>query len=303
MGHRTADDARQRLRPHRPARPRREPVLRGPARLRAARAGAAATSPSPTPTSASCYRGAGGSRTPRPSLREALRLAERVGRGPAAVLVGDLRTGRHPAGPRPCRRQAVDVAERYGFAPPYPSTIVLPDTRSVRGRLLIAIGRTKDGVTNWKPPRRPPPPGAAQHGRGPLGGRPGRRAGRGGPGAGRRALVTDARRQAERFGTDTAIGEALRCAAALETGQRAVTLAAQAVAYLEASPSGTNTPPPASSTASLARSRGRTHPRPRPGQGVRRGRTRDPRERGTGEPRRLKGSHTSGAPPRTSARS
>ncbi len=43
-------------------------------------------------------------------------------------------------------------------------------------------------------------------------------------------LVGDARRQ------DTAIGEALRCAAALETGQRAVRLAAQAVAYLEASP-------------------------------------------------------------------
>ncbi|MFF7236513.1 ATP-binding protein, partial [Streptomyces collinus] len=49
-------------------------------------------------------------------------------------------------------------------------------------------------------------------------------------------LAADARQQAERFGTDTAIGEALRCAAALETGQRAVGLAAQAVAYLEASP-------------------------------------------------------------------
>ncbi|MYS43517.1 ATP-binding protein, partial [Streptomyces sp. SID5998] len=48
--------------------------------------------------------------------------------------------------------------------------------------------------------------------------------------------AADVRRQAERFGTDTAIGEALRCAAALETGQRAVRLAAQAVAYLEASP-------------------------------------------------------------------
>lgn len=42
--------------------------------------------------------------------------------------------------------------------------------------------------------------------------------------------------QAERFGTDTAIGEALRCAAALETGQRQLTLYAKAVTYLEASP-------------------------------------------------------------------
>ena len=49
-------------------------------------------------------------------------------------------------------------------------------------------------------------------------------------------LAVDARRHAERFGTDTAIGEALRCSAGLETGQRAVRLAAQAVAYLEASP-------------------------------------------------------------------
>jgi hypothetical protein len=49
-------------------------------------------------------------------------------------------------------------------------------------------------------------------------------------------LAVDVRRQAERFGTDTAIGEALRCAADLETGQRAVRLYGQAVTYLEASP-------------------------------------------------------------------
>jgi hypothetical protein len=49
-------------------------------------------------------------------------------------------------------------------------------------------------------------------------------------------VAADARLQAERFGTDTAIGEALRCAAALETGRRSATLYAQAVAYLEASP-------------------------------------------------------------------
>jgi len=49
-------------------------------------------------------------------------------------------------------------------------------------------------------------------------------------------LAVDLRRRAERLGTDTAIGEALRVAAALETGQRAVRLAAQAVTYLESSP-------------------------------------------------------------------
>ncbi|GAA3772488.1 hypothetical protein GCM10023083_06970 [Streptomyces phyllanthi] len=49
-------------------------------------------------------------------------------------------------------------------------------------------------------------------------------------------LSVAVRRQAERFGTDAAIGEALRLAAALETGQRAASLYAQAVTYLEASP-------------------------------------------------------------------
>ena len=50
-------------------------------------------------------------------------------------------------------------------------------------------------------------------------------------------IASDLRAQAERFGTDTAIGEALRCAAALETGHRAVDLHARAVTYLESSPS------------------------------------------------------------------
>jgi hypothetical protein len=49
-------------------------------------------------------------------------------------------------------------------------------------------------------------------------------------------LAVTVRRQAERFGTDTAIGEALRVAACLETGRRAVSLYAQAVTYLEAPP-------------------------------------------------------------------
>ncbi|WP_409468266.1 ATP-binding protein [Streptomyces sp. HC307] len=166
-------------------------------------------------------------------LRESLRLAERVGRGlplywsATCGLVDTLLARGHV-------EEAWTTAETYGFAPPYPSTIVLPDTRSVRGRLLLAVGRTEDGVNELEAAEKA---AASRGGHNPvlapwtvdlaLATEDPARAGR---------LAADARRQAERFGTDTAIGEALRCAAALETGQRKVRLAAQAVTYLEASP-------------------------------------------------------------------
>lgn len=132
--------------------------------------------------------------------------------------------------------EAQAIAEQYGFAPAYPSTIVMPDPRSVRGRLLLAVGRTKDGINELEEAEKAAAarghhhpivvPWALDLARALATEDPARAA----------RLAGDARRQAERFGTDTAIGEALRCAAALETGQRAVRLAAQAVAYLEASP-------------------------------------------------------------------
>lgn len=168
-------------------------------------------------------------------LGEALRLAERVGRGlplywsATCGLVDTLLARGHVA-------QAWSVAEQYGFAPPYPSTIVLPDIRSVRGRLLLAVGRTEEGVNELEAAEKA---AASRGGHNPvlapwavdlaraLAPHDPERA---------RALLTDARRQAERFGTDTAIGEALRCAAALESGPSAERLAAKAVAYLEASP-------------------------------------------------------------------
>ncbi|MFE6282015.1 ATP-binding protein [Streptomyces sp. NPDC057877] len=181
------------------------------------------------------YRRQGRLRDAEEVLRASLRLAERVGRGlplywsATCGLIDTLLARGHVD-------QAWSIAERYGFAPPYPSTIVLPDTRSVRGRLLLAVGRTKEGVNELEAAEKA---AAARGGHNPvlapwtvdlaraLAVEDPARAAR---------LATDARRQAERFGTDTAIGEALRCAAALETGQRKVRLAHQAVTYLEASP-------------------------------------------------------------------
>ncbi|XUL92521.1 ATP-binding protein [Streptomyces galilaeus] len=169
------------------------------------------------------------------SLRESLRLAERVGRGlplywsATCNLVDTLLARGHV-------EEAWAIAEQYGFAPPYPSTIVLPDPRCVRGRLLLAVGRTKEGINELEEAGKAASarshhnpvlvPWAVDLARALAVEDPTRAA----------QLASDARRRAERFGTDTAIGEALRCAAALETGQRAVRLAAQAVAYLESSP-------------------------------------------------------------------
>ncbi|WP_053912889.1 AAA family ATPase [Streptomyces sp. TP-A0875] len=169
------------------------------------------------------------------ALRESLRIAERVGRGlplywsAICNLIDTLLARGHVD-------EAWSLAERYDFAPPYPSTIVLPDPRSIRGRLLLATGRTAEGIEELEAAEK----AAASRGRHnpvvvpwatdlarALAAEDPERAAR---------LASDARRQAERFGTDTAIGEALRCAAALETGERAARLAAQAVTYLEASP-------------------------------------------------------------------
>jgi tetratricopeptide (TPR) repeat protein len=181
------------------------------------------------------YRRQGRLRDAEATLREALALAERVGRrlplywSASCGLVDTLLA-------RGRVEEAWAAAEQYGFAPPYPSTIVLPDIRSVRGRLLLAVGRAEEGIGELEAAEKT---AVSRGGHNPVlapwsidlakalaDQDPARAA----------QLAADARRQAERFGTDTAIGEALRCAAALETGQRAVRLAARAVTYLEASP-------------------------------------------------------------------
>ncbi|MEU1296679.1 MULTISPECIES: AAA family ATPase [unclassified Streptomyces] len=181
------------------------------------------------------HRRRGRLREAEASLRESLRLAERVGRGlplywSATCNLVDVLLARGHV------EEAWTVAERYGFAPPYPSTIVLPDPRSVRGRLLLAVGRTQEAVNELEAAEKAATarghhnpvlvPWAADLAKALATVDPVRAA----------RLTTELRARAERFGTDTAIGEALRCAAALETGPRAVRLAAQAATYLESSP-------------------------------------------------------------------
>ncbi|UUU26246.1 ATP-binding protein [Streptomyces sp. DSM 40750] len=170
------------------------------------------------------------------SLRKSLAFAERVGRGlpvhwgATCHLVDTLLARGHV-------QEAWKVAEEQGFAPPYPSTIVVPDPRSVRGRLLLAVGRTKDGINELEAAEK----AAAARGHqntvvAPWGGDLARALANEDP---RRAaeLAMSVRRRAERLGTDTAIGEALRVEAYLATGKRAAALYAKAVTYLAASPS------------------------------------------------------------------
>ncbi|WP_217142358.1 AAA family ATPase [Streptomyces sp. AC627_RSS907] len=144
------------------------------------------------------HRRRGRLREAEKSLRQSLRIAERVGRGlplywsAVCNLIDTLLARGHVA-------QARTVAELEAAE----------KTAAVRGRYNPVVS---PWATELARALATEDPGRAAH------------------------LATDARRQAERFGTDTAIGEALRCAAALETGLRAVRLAAQAVTYLEASP-------------------------------------------------------------------
>ncbi|MGW0792506.1 ATP-binding protein [Streptomyces sp. NPDC002911] len=169
-------------------------------------------------------------------LREGLRLADRAGSGlpvhwDATCLLVDTLLARGRTA------EARLVADRYGFGPPYPSAMVLPDAPCVRGRLLLAEGRTKEAVAELESA------GAALEPRGRFNGvwapwagdlaraladtDPVRAAG----------LAARARVHAERFGTDTAIGEALRCVALFAPEEEATHLLAEAVRHLEASSS------------------------------------------------------------------
>ncbi|MFJ4918879.1 ATP-binding protein [Streptomyces sp. NPDC088725] len=168
-------------------------------------------------------------------LREGLRLADRVGDGlpmhwiAACMLIDTLLARGHVD-------QAREAAERYAFASPYPSSMVIPDAPSVKGRLLLALGRTKEGIAELEAA------GAAFTARGRhnilLAPWPVDLAGALAHEDRDRAvaLVSYARDRAERFGTHTAIGVALCAAASLEEGAAAVGLLAQAVTHLEASP-------------------------------------------------------------------
>ncbi len=170
-------------------------------------------------------------------LREGLRLADRVGSGlpvhwDAACLLIDTLLARGRV------TEARKIADQYDFGTPYPSAMVLPDGPCVRGRLLLAEGRTKEAVTELEAAGLALEPRGRFNGIwGPWAGDLARALAEEDPGRAAR-IANSARMHAERFGTETAIGEALRCVALFARPEEAERLLAEAVRHLEASPSG-----------------------------------------------------------------
>ncbi|MFF7361932.1 AAA family ATPase [Streptomyces sp. NPDC008125] len=171
-------------------------------------------------------------------LREGLRLADRVGTGlpvhwDAACLLIDTLLARGRTA------EARLIADQYEFgAPyPYPSAMVLPDAPCISGRLLLAEGRTVEAVAELKAAgvalearerhNGVWAPWAFDLARALAGTDPAKGA----------EIAARARKHAERFGTDTAIGEALRCLALFAPAEEAEKLLADAVRHLEASSS------------------------------------------------------------------
>ncbi|XUZ99441.1 ATP-binding protein [Streptomyces araujoniae] len=169
-------------------------------------------------------------------LREGLRLADRVGSGlpvhwDAACLLIDTLLARGRTA------EARKIADRYRFGPPYPSAMVLPDGPCILGRLLLAEGRKEEAIAELEAA------GAALEPRerfngiwAPWAGDLARALADDDPGRAAH-LAARARVHAERFGTDTAIGESLRCMALFAPPEEAERLLAEAVRHLERSSS------------------------------------------------------------------
>ncbi|WP_171162988.1 AAA family ATPase [Streptomyces sp. I05A-00742] len=168
-------------------------------------------------------------------LRDGLKLADRLGPGVpiqwdgSCLLIDTLLAKGDVV-------EAQAVAEKYSFGPPYPPAMVMPDAACVVGRLLLALGRTKEAIAELE---------AAGHrleerGRHNVMWAPWsldlatavaaedpERA---------KELADRSLRYAMRFGTDTAIGEALRRSASLVGPAEALPRLEQAVQHLVRSP-------------------------------------------------------------------
>ncbi|MFJ8040485.1 ATP-binding protein [Kitasatospora sp. NPDC096147] len=168
-------------------------------------------------------------------LRHSLRTAERIAPGiplqwfAVGVLADTLLARGRP-------EEAWELAQHYSFGPPFPTVMVLPDAPTLYGRLLLARGDAAGAAEalatagaalderGWHNPVWAPwtghlalalltqdPPRA-------------------------RELAEESVRRAERFGPASAVGSALRLAAAVHDGPPATALLERAVERLAASP-------------------------------------------------------------------
>ncbi|GAA0465599.1 AAA family ATPase [Streptomyces sp. NPDC046215] len=169
------------------------------------------------------------------SLREGLRLASRLGPGLPmhwdgfCLLIETLLS-------RGRVDEAQAIADEHSFHAPYSPAIVLPDAACLAGRLLLARGRTKEAIVELEAAGRR----LDERGRNNVLWAPWafdladailpedpERA---------RALADQAVQHGYRFGTDTAIGESLRRAAAVHEPEEALRRLDQAVTHLRRSP-------------------------------------------------------------------
>ncbi|MGA5703005.1 ATP-binding protein [Peterkaempfera bronchialis] len=170
-------------------------------------------------------------------LRSSLRLADRLGPGvplqwdAVGVLIDTLLA-------RGKIDQARELAAEYRFGPPYPSALLLPDAPTLHGKLLLALGRNEQAAaeltaagarldargwrnTVWSPWRALLAIAVADE-------EPERA----------RELARQAVHDAERYGTATAVGQALRLGAAVaESPDEAEAMLELAVGLLGRSPS------------------------------------------------------------------
>ncbi|MFF4161045.1 ATP-binding protein [Streptomyces sp. NPDC001678] len=169
------------------------------------------------------------------ALRKGLGLAHRLGPGlpiqwDGTCMLIDTLLARGKVD------EAQEVAEANSFLPPYSPAIVLPEAACLAGRLLLARGQTKEAIAELEAA------GRRLEERG-------RRNTLWAPWAfdlavaikdeepeRARTLVGQALQHAMRFGTDTAIGEALRMAAKVDAPQERLARLSKAVAHLRMSP-------------------------------------------------------------------
>ncbi|URM88866.1 AAA family ATPase [Streptomyces sp. MRC013] len=170
-------------------------------------------------------------------VRGGLRIADRAGRGVPAQLyaVGTLVETLLARGRV---EEARRIADDYRFGEEPPGTVVSPDPQAVRGRLLLALGRTDEAVRQLAAAgerleqRGTPNPAWSPWQLDLALALAGRR-----PGEARRH-ADEAVARARAFGTAGAVGQALRVAAAVRGPARGLPLLAEAVDRLEQSPAG-----------------------------------------------------------------
>ncbi|MEU9454070.1 AAA family ATPase [Streptomyces sp. NPDC048277] len=168
-------------------------------------------------------------------VRSGLRLAERVGPGTPAHWYA-LGTLIQTLIARGRTEEATRVAENHSFREPFPAAVVFPDAQTVYGELLLARGLTKAAAAELTAAgRRLEPRGIRNPAWCPWQLHLARAEAHDTPD---RALATalEAVARARQFGAPSAIGQALRTAAEVSTGEARVRYLEESVAHLDRSP-------------------------------------------------------------------